>query len=391
MNEALASLIEAVIEVANKSTEITNMKTFMAVAAALLAFLTGPIHAAQTANARMYCLSIQFNRAVAGGQSGLFSLDLTGINNGINGELFPVFEASRSHFTFLTMTFFDEDEIPGTMSLDVPNTDSDGDGFPDIFDTAKAFGGISPGTVNFPSFYNGNVTASWSRSANSHVGTCVLNFHNFGSFTHTFTILEYKGPLTYTPGETVVAANVDLALTGIPNQELKGPISFTKSVSDPANELDFMNGIWTNALPETPEAFSFVAETFYRDAAWPTNYYGYFEFNDWLLSTAEPDYYLWFVSIDDLNDADHDGIPDFSDNPSSVVPRRPLLALTRAQNNLQLTISGNVGQICQIQRSPTINAAIWPTISSVTLTNDPQIINLPLPTDQTAFWRIQVQ
>lgn len=369
------------------------MKTLILVTLSLIAFFSPPANAAQNATVRIYCLSIRFNEARFGGQNGIWRLDFTGINAGINGELFPVFDQARSHYTSLIMTdeIF-EDKYYGSLVLDVPGTDNNGDGFPDLYDTSLAFSGNSAGTMHVPGVAPGRgVNASWSRTADSHVGICVLNVQGFSSFTHTFNILEYKGTLSYTPGATNVSGNVAMTLTGVPNQELKGPISFNKSVSDPANELDFTNGIWTNALPEPPEAFSFLAETFYRDADWPTNYYGYFEFGDWLLSTAEPDYYLWFVSIDDLNDADNDGIPDFSDNPQSVVPRRPLLTLARTQNNLQLTISGDVGQVCQIQRSLTVNAVNWPMVSSVTLTNDPQIVTLPLPTDQTVFWRVQVQ
>lgn len=361
------------------------MKTFMVLTLAWLTFLSDSIQAAQIAAARMYCLSIRFNRATAGGPNAVYSLDLTGISAGINGELYPVFGAPRTHYTSLVLTDLFDDQIPGSMLLNVPTTDTNGDGFPDIFDTARSFSGSSSGTYNFPGFANGNATASWSRGAGSQAGTCQLNFAGFGSFSHTFNILEYRGPLNFTPGSNVVSGNVDLSLTGTPASSLKGPIAFTKSATNPHNELTLQSGAWTNATAET---FSFVTNSILRDATWPTNYYGYFEFDDWNLSTFEPDYYLWVLSIDDLNDADGDGIPDFSDEPQTVLLRRPLLSLKRTTTNLSLTISGNVGQVCEIQEAATISATNWPTSFSVTLTNDPQTVSLPLPSTQTRFWRV---
>ncbi|MEO5802421.1 MAG: hypothetical protein ABIR24_02740 [Verrucomicrobiota bacterium] len=362
------------------------MKTFIMVALALLSFLSDSIQAAQTASARMYCLSIRFNRATAGGRNALDSLDLTGIGAGINGELFPISDTAPTHATFLVLKDLFDDEFSGSMFLNVPATDTNGDGFPDIFDTARSFSGGSSGTYSIPGLASGNATASWSRNAGSHVGSCQLNFQNFGSFNHTFNILEYKGPLSYTPGTNVVSGTVDLDLTGVAGFELMGPIAFTKSSTNPHNELTLQAGTWTNATAET---FSFVANTFFRDAPWPTNYYGYFEFDDWDLTTFEPDYYLWALSIDDLNDSDGDGIPDFSDEPQTVSPRRPSLALARGQTNLLLTISGDIGQVCQIQQASTVNAAAWPTILSVTLTNSMHTVLLP-PPSATAFWRVRV-
>ncbi|MEO6183569.1 MAG: hypothetical protein ABIP71_10830, partial [Verrucomicrobiota bacterium] len=248
------------------------------------------------------------------------------------------------------------------------------------------FSGASSGTYNFSGIGSGNASASWSRSAGSDGGSCQLNFQGFGSFSHIFNILEYKGPLTYTPGTNNVSGNVDLILTGVPSFQLGGPIAFTKSPGDPHNQLTLQAGAWTN---DTPQTFPFFSETVTRDQSLKTNYYGYFEFDDWNLDTAEPDYYLWVISIDDRNDADADGIPDFSDDPSVSV-NRPLLALKRASTNLLLTISGNVGQVCQIQEAVTINATNWPTIASVTLTNNSQTVSLPLPSSQTKFWRVRV-
>ncbi|MEP6664383.1 MAG: hypothetical protein ABJC04_12050 [Verrucomicrobiota bacterium] len=362
------------------------MKFFATIFALCLFIFTGASQAAQNATARVYCLSIRFSQGE--GDFNLSSLDLTGITSGINGELYPVDIDPPSHFTSLILhdEIFDED-IPGSMALDVPRGDADGDGFPDIFDTAKSFSGSSSGSHAFVGSPTRNVTATWSRSAGSAVGTCTLDLQTVGMFVHTFEILEYKGTLNYTPGSNVVTAQVDLSQSGTPGNQWKGPINFTKSPGDPYNVLMHQSGTWTN---NAADSFSFVSDLTVRDVIWPTNYFGYVEFADGILSTTEPDYYLWFISIDDLNDTDGDGIPDFSDDPPTVTVNRPLLALQLAPTNLSLTITGNIGQICEIQEAVTINAVNWPTISTVTLTNTSQTVSLPLPSTQTKFWRVRV-
>jgi hypothetical protein len=236
------------------------MKTFLATALACLGLCNATIQASQTADARMYCLSVRFSHGA--GPFGLYSLDLTGINSGINGELFPIFGGPRSHYSALILTDEADDEIPGYMYLDVPITDNNGDGFPDFFDTSQPFSGSSSGSFSFPALYNGSASANWQRNAGSHAGTCQLNLQFLGTFTHTFNILEYKGPMTYTPGTNTVSGNVSLALTGVPGTELHAPTTDLKSFSDPYNNLILQPGAWTNATQET---FPFFTDTFFRD------------------------------------------------------------------------------------------------------------------------------
>jgi len=353
------------------------MKIFLMLAMVLLGFAGETARAARVADTRLYCLSIRFNRGA--GPFGIFSLDLSGINASINGELFPVFGGPRSHHSFLSLNDETFEPVPGDLDLNVPVSDENGDGFPDIFDVSRPFDDGSSGTYEFPG-QNGAVTATWSRGAGSRTGTCVLNFQSIGMFTHSFTILEYTGPLSYAPATNVVSGGVNLKLTGDPDTELNGPITFTKSPGAPHNQLERSFGSWTNATGQTLNFFSDIVD---RDLSRPTNYYGYFEFVDWGLATAEPDYYLWVLSIDDLNDTDADGVPDFSDDP----PRPPFLSLNLSESELLLTISADVGQVCEIQEAATISATNWPTIFSVTLTNDPHTVSLPLPATETRFWR----
>ena len=151
----------------------------------------------------------------------------------------------------------------------------------------------------------------------------------------SFTLIEYTGPLTYTPGSNTVSAAVNLTQTGNPANTLHGPIVFAKSSTDRFNTLTNQPGVWTNASSQT---LSFDNEIFSRDIpTWPTNYVGYVYFADGDPSTASPDYQLWVLSINDTNDANANGIPDFSDNPASVTPpRAPHLSLAPGSTNLLL-------------------------------------------------------
>jgi len=136
-----------------------------------------------------------------------------------------------------------------------------------------------------------------------------------------------------------------------------------------------------------PRRFAFLEDSLFRDTLLRTNYYGFVEFTDGDPNTGGYDYPLWQLSIDDLNDSDHDGIPDFSDDPATVVPpRRPRLALARGETNLLLTISGDVGRLHRILEATNLAAGNWLTNLSLTLTNDPQTVFLPLPTSGVRFW-----
>jgi hypothetical protein len=94
------------------------------------------------------------------------------------------------------------------------------------------------------------------------------------------------------------------------------------------------------------------------------------------------------VSIDDTNDFNQNTIPDFSDDPPA---RRPLFSLKVTSSNLLFTIHGDVGHPHQVQESLVLPATNWQTVTSVTLTNDPQLVSVALPATRAKFWRIQAQ
>ena len=350
----------------------------------LLVAFSSAVEAAQTARATHFCWSLRFQQGLGSFDE---TLDLSTISGTPNGELAPWY----SLYTHSTGFIVDYSGIPitGTLDLDLPpDPDANGNGFDDSYEVSQAVSGASVGEYT-TALGGGTVSASWSRGAGSRFGTCSLHliddtYGDLGVYHHTFEVLEYVGPLTYTPGANTVSGSV--LLTNATGQ-LQGAVSFAKSVSDPYNQLTLAAGGWTNAALQT---LVFPSRTFNRDQLLKTNYFGLIFFDDGDLNTGAADYQVWSLSIDDLNDSDHDGIPDFSDTPGGGGPRQPLLTLTRGTTNFLLKISGDVGKLHHILGNTNLIGGNWQTNLSVTLTNDPQTVSLPLPTAKQTFWRAVV-
>ncbi len=376
------------------------MKTLFLSFTAGWIFISTAAHGAETAQARLYCESPQFQQATASDPNdGGFqtTVNLTTLSSGINGELAPGFlNAPYTHSAYVQVySEIYDDTFSGDMGLDVPSAAGD-DGLPIFFEVAQGVTNwTSSGEIQIPGLnYDATFTATWNRAAGSSTGTCTYQVPDPAyavtiQFTHTFTILEYTGPLAYTPGSNTISASINLTQTGDSSGTLQGPIVFDKSVADHFNTLTNRPGIWTNAAMQT---LDFDQEVFARDANWPTNYAGYVFFADGDPGTTDPDYQLWVLSIDDTNDANANGIPDFSDDPASVTPPRPpQIALSQGATNLWLAISGDVGRTNLIQEIGSLISTNWQTTLSFVSTNDPQVISLPLPANSPTFWRVLAQ
>jgi hypothetical protein len=366
----------------------SDMKRILILLLATWSMLPPISQAAQTARATLFCWSFRFQQ----GENSLgdSTLDLTTVPGTPNGELSAWFDVytHRANFVLDWMGF----PITGQLVLDLPNfADANDNGFDDSFEVSQAISGGSAGQYA-TGLGGGTITATWSRAAGSSAGTCSLRlvdnmFGDLGTFQHTFEVLEYTGTLAYTPGSNTVSGSLDLTNA---TDLLLGPINLVKSTNDPKNELLLQSVFLTNAVQQTFDLFD--TTDFFRDTRLVTNYYGGVEFKDGNFNTSQPDYYSWELSIDDLNDTDQDGIPDFSDDPQTLTtPRQPLLSLAPGPGNLLLTISGDVGRLHHVLETADLSSGNWLTNLSLTLTNDPQVITLPLPSGPAGFWRISAQ
>jgi len=363
-----------------------------------LSFLPSITPGAQTAQGRFVCMSLRFHHSAANDTIGTrWTMDMTTLNAGINSEMAPEFFTggySNGAYVELYSELID-DTFTGGIVLDTPDfNDANDNGFADFFEVSQPVPPLTAdGAYNIPSFGNGSFIATWSRDAGSAFGFCVYTIANpFGGnlmFIQQFELIEYVGPILYTPGSNTVPVTLSLTNTNT-LVTLEGPAEFLKSSTNRFNQLTFRNAFLTNNSLQVLDLFS--STIFLRSTGHRTNYLGNVDFNDGDLNTFEEDYYTWMLSIDDLNDSDNDGIPDFSDDPQSATPpRRPQLSLARSPTNLLLSISGDVGRLHHILENSDLATGNWQTNLSLTLTNDPQVVALPLPPGGTRFWRALAQ
>jgi len=355
---------------------------------------------AQTAKARFVCLSLRLLPGTAVDMSGFeWTMNMTTLDFSLNGELAPGFWGP-GYTNGAYVELYEElggETFSGGIALDTPDfVDANGNGFADFFEVSEAVPSLQVQAVyNLPDFGTGwrPFTATWYRETNSAIGACMYTIPSpFGgnlSFHHLFELIEFNGELAYTPGSNTVPASLSLTNTNSMNS-LEGPIEFVRSSTNQFNQLTLRSAFLTNASQQVLDLYE--NKTFLRRTGHLTNYYGDVEFNDGDPNTVDPDYYLWMLSIDDLNDTDHDGIPDFSDDPQSATPpRRPQLSLARGPANLLLSISGDVGRLHHVLETTDLATGNWLTNFSLTLTNDPQVLTLPLPPGGAKFWRALAQ
>jgi hypothetical protein len=341
--------------------------------------------AAGQAQMHLYCQSLRFQPALTESQGVKYTLDLTTDSPGAtqpNGELAPLPDgATSTHGCFyrFSISIFAQ-PVYGRFALNVPNaTDKNTNGIPDFFEISQPVSATTAGHFEDVA-QRGDATTAWSRQAGSRNGTCLLTMDGYNlTFTLTFEIQELNGMLNYSPTVTNINGSVQLVKDQNTNQIVSGQAIFEKTSTE---SLKLNAGSWINPSSQTL-VFQEIAELNRVNK----DYFAIFEFQDGDRGTAVDDYALWLLKISDPNDSNRNGIPDLSDEP---VTRQPSLTLKQSKTNLLLNISGQVGQLHQIERTVILSTSQWTLATSVTLTNDPQVVPLPIPTNAISFWRLRV-
>jgi hypothetical protein len=185
---------------------------------------------------------------------------------------------------------------------------------------------------------------------------------------------------------TTVSGYVDLVQTDKPESLLGGPVTFVKTTTNRFNALMLQPDAWTNAAQQS---MAYTNELFERDAQWPTNYFGYVIFDNDFDPATPYTFDWWVLSIEDLNDTNHNGIPDFSDDQGGPeLPRPPQLSLARGATDFRLTISGDIGRVHEVQEATPMSLTNWTTVWFQALTSDPQVVSLPASPGSGKFWRV---
>jgi hypothetical protein len=337
-------------------------------------------------------LSLRFQTAT----TETYTLDLsTDPSAAPNGELTPLFQdGTYSHGS--SFRLYDPilaQDLTGDIAFDVPTgEDANGNGFSDFFEVSQSVASTTQGAFR-SAVDEGTVTATWTRGAGSNLGNCQLRlvgdtFGQMPDFSHTFELLDYSGLLSYAPGSNGVSGTIQLIQSPDSSNSLSGLIAFTKEPTNRFNELILQAGIWTNQSGQT---LSYTNGFLQRDLSARTNYYGFVDFDDGDLNTAAPDFLTWILSIDDINDRNGNSIPDFSDDPVGLPLERPLLLLTRSSTNLVLSISGEIGKDYELEAISSLSLTNWIKALSLTLTNNPQVLELAIPNEAAKFWRVEVR
>ncbi len=213
-------------------------------------------------------------------------------------------------------------------------------------------------------------------------------FGQLPEFTAAFELIDYTGTLQYSPAPAYVEGVIHLLQTGNPANTLDGLMQFVRSGTNRFDQVTLAAGSWTNALGQT---LTFTNTSVLRDTTLRTNYFGLMEFDDGELKTSGADYFTWQLSINDANDADKDGIPDFTDDPVDQNLERPSLRISLANDSAQLEIRGQLGKTYEVEETPALIGIKWISDLVVTLTNQTQVVELPVKGKSTVFWRVKAQ
>lgn len=345
--------------------------------------------AAASAKIQLFNLSFRFQPAVVRvfGQDYRLSLT-TGTRrfDPANGELSPVYGTSAfTHGGWLvleTPQLFEPLVIP--FVLNIPAfVDANTNDVHDFFEVSGGFNGVVTTGRYFDEFVfgEGQLRATWTRAADTRTGTCQLELEDFPSlvFVHPFELTQFDGTLLYAVSGRDITGSVDLKQK-LNESVILGGAARLQRIS--ADELLLLPGTWVTPINE-----QFPYDGIQGITRRQTRYLSTFHFTDGDLTTDWEDYALYAMVITDPNDADRDGIPDLSDVPSA---RLPLLSLRRQGEELALTLSGEPGRVHEIQSTTSLASPTWQRVLSLTLTNDPQVLRLPLPERSPTFYRARV-
>jgi len=139
------------------------MKRFLIFLMAGWFLLSASSHGAETAHARIYCMSLRFQEGTTYGGT----LDISTIGgSSYNGELMPY--SGRTWASGLVLVWSGMGDS-GTIYVNLPPVvDANGNGFDDFFEVSQGVAGtVTSGSYSTSTYFSGSITATWSRAAGS--------------------------------------------------------------------------------------------------------------------------------------------------------------------------------------------------------------------------------
>jgi hypothetical protein len=350
--------------------------------------------ASRGAQVRLFCLSLKVEPGVAR-QFGLDST-LTFTSSGFaspNNEFYPVFEDDLTHATVFRMESAQFPEpLLGELAVLAPDTlDDNTNGIPDLYEVAAGVPSTTLDGFWVSDLGTGTVKATWQRDAGQVRGTLKLQLTSdeFGvlpEFTHAFEIIEYGGTLDYVPGADAILGTVDLKRVGSETNRLSGPVVLTRVPTNRFKQFTVGESSWTNQLGEVvPVSLGDVE----RDPDYSMDFFGAMALANGDPATPEIDFELFYIGINDPNDADGDGISDLTDDVAAP-PAPPSLALKVVGAEARLTLTGEAGVTYTLQRIADLaDPDGWIDDRTIWLETANLEVAVPLGVAEARFWRLR--
>lgn len=234
--------------------------------------------------------------------------------NVVSGELRPragaagVYEGGYQQQSQTSVVDF------GSYTVNVPPTDADGDGIPDVLQYNQAGNFTATGTAfSAPTGLSFPISIQFFRAANSAVGSYTLTTTSAAgvasSATGNFQLASYSGSISYARGAGAGnSLSFSIARISAGTTPLLGTTSYTTSGD---SQLSYAP---CTILDASGNSYSVKAGTLTRSG---NIYRGTLSLVDGQPQTYWPDFTDYQIVITDPNDADKNGIPDLTD-PSAV-------------------------------------------------------------------------
>jgi hypothetical protein len=228
----------------------------------------------------------------------------------------------------------------GYANLTLPAAgDGDANSIPDIFQFDKAATVSYTGIIHPDSPVGPNLITSGTLSKLANQTTVQNSFTsrdttgNIQSFSGTILIGYFTGGGNYTRGTQGAANQLNLTLTGgigSPDATYNATTTFTVVSADQVTIPAF------TARRSDGFALNVLGVTLTRKG---NKYIGDFAVSDGNLATFWQDYTRWVLELVDTNDADANGIPDFSDAIPDILPT---VTISSPANNRSFAIGAAI-------------------------------------------------
>lgn len=217
----------------------------------------------------------------------------------------------------------------GSFTVNLPTTDSDGNGLPDVVQKSK-YGGTSVSGSAHSDYYGTNysITGSLSRAANATGGSYSISLATSGlapmAYNGTFNLLNGTGAINYSRDSNSATFTLTEVFQGGTSRTLTGSTDFSVTNVNQVNFPQF------NVMSDDGFSYTVLPFSVTRSG---NRYVGSFQLADGSPETYWADYVDWVLEISDGNDSNGNGIPDLSDAVPAPPPgpSQPLNISTRGR------------------------------------------------------------